>query len=75
MSHHSEDIPPSHNQAPDAAAAINITTLRNALAEQLPSSQEKRGNDELGLACEIADTFKSVITERDKRTIEDKIIL
>jgi hypothetical protein len=59
----------------DAAAAINITTLLNALAEKLPSSQEKRGNDELGLACEIADTFKSVITERDKRTIEDKIIL
>jgi hypothetical protein len=74
MNHNSENIPPPHNQAPDTAA-INISTLLNAMAGQLPSSQEKRGNDELEQACEIADTFKSVITERDKRTIEDKIIL
>ena len=60
---------------PSDAVAINISTLLNAMAEQLPSSQEKRGNDELELARDLADTFKSVITESDKRTIEDKIIL
>ena len=74
MGHNNEDIPPPHNQEHDAAAT-NIATLLKAIAEQLPSSQEKRGNAEIEMACDVADTFKSVITELDKRTIEDKIIL
>jgi hypothetical protein len=44
------------------------------LKRQLPSSQEKQGNDNLELACETRDKFKSVITEGDKRAIDDKII-
>jgi hypothetical protein len=64
MSPDREDIP--HNPG-----AINVTAL---LKRQLPSSQEKQGNDNLELACETRDKFKSVITEGDKRAIDDKII-
>jgi hypothetical protein len=43
------------------------------MAKQLPSSQEKRGDDKLDRAREIMDEFKSVIAENNLGTIEDKI--
>jgi hypothetical protein len=65
---------PSHQDIPPNAGAIVVTTILNAMARQLPSSQEKRGDDKLELTREITDKFKAVIAESDKRTIEDKII-
>jgi hypothetical protein len=49
------------------------TTFVNAVAKQLPSSQEKRGDDKLDQARELKTEFQSMIAEDDLRTIEDKI--
>ncbi|KAF8461762.1 hypothetical protein DFH94DRAFT_71072 [Russula ochroleuca] len=58
---------------PVDAGAVIVTTILNAMAKQLPSSQEKRGDDKLDRAREIMDEFKSVIAENNLGTIEDKI--
>jgi hypothetical protein len=64
---------PTRAEIPPNAGAILVATLLNAMARQLPSSQEKRGDDELELTREITAKFNSVIAESDKRAIEDKI--
>ena len=51
------------------------TSVLNAVVKQLPSSQEKRGDDKLDQAHELKTEFQSVIAENDLRTIEDKISL
>ena len=51
------------------------TSVLNAVAKQLPSSQVKRGDDKLDQAHELKTEFQSVIAENDLRTIEDKITL
>ena len=66
MSPDREDIPPN-------AGAIVVTTLLNAMAKQLPSSQERRGDDKLDRARGLTNEFESVLAENDLRTIEDKI--
>ena len=62
---------PDHEDIPHQCRGYQCDRL---LKRQLPSSQEKQGDDNLELACETRDKFKSVIAEGDKRTIEDKII-
>jgi hypothetical protein len=62
---------PNHEDIPTNAGVIIM--ILNAMARQLSSSQEKRGDDKLELAHEIMDKFKSVMVEDDKRTTEDKI--
>jgi len=62
----------SHNQF-DSATAVIATTLINSLLKQLPSQQEKRGDRKLELARALAIEFESLISEEDRRVIEDKI--
>jgi len=64
---------PSHQDIPPNAGAIVVTTILNAMARQLPSSQEKRGDDKLDRARELTNEFQSVLAETDLRAIEDKI--
>ena len=49
------------------------TLYRNSVVKQLPSSQERRGDDKLDRARGLTDEFESVLAETDLRTIEDKI--
>jgi hypothetical protein len=55
------------------AGAVFATTLLSALAKQLPSSQEKRGDDKLERTRQMVHEFVSVIAQSDRRTIEDRI--
>jgi hypothetical protein len=66
MSRNPQSIPPN-------AGAVFATTFVNAVAKQLPSSQEKRGDDKLDRARELTNEFQSVLAETDLRAIEDKI--
>ena len=51
------------------------TLFPNAVVKQLPSSQEKQGDDKLDRAGQLTNEFQSVIAENDRRTIEDKVAL
>jgi hypothetical protein len=59
---------------PRNAGTVFATALLGALAKQLPSSQEKRGDDKLERTRQMVDEFVSTIQEHDRRTIEDKIL-
>lgn len=65
---HNQDIPPN-------ASAVIANKFLDSVAKQLPSSQEKRGDQKLDSAREIAEEFESVITQRDRNIIEEKITL
>jgi hypothetical protein len=67
MNHNYQGVPPN-------AGAVFATALLGALAKQLPSSREKRGDDKLARTRRMVDEFVSVIQESDRRTIEDRII-
>jgi hypothetical protein len=60
---------------PPNAQAVPPTSFLNAVVKQLPSSQEKRGDDKLVRARKLTNEFQSVIAENDLRIIEDKITL
>jgi hypothetical protein len=66
---------PQPPNIPSNAGAVLATTFVNAVVRQLPSSQEKRGDDKLDRARELTNKFESVIAGDDLRTIEDKITL
>jgi len=65
---HNQDIPPN-------ASAVIANKLLDSVAKQLPSSQEKRGDQKLDSARELAEEFESVITQEDRNIIEEKITL
>ena len=60
------------NISPNAGAVI-ATSLMNVMARQLPSAQEKRGDDKLERARALTAEFSSVIAEEDRNTIEDRV--
>lgn len=66
---------PQSQSIPPSAGAVFATTFVNAVVKQLPSSQEKRGDEKLDKARDLTHEFESVIAENDRRTIEDKITL
>jgi hypothetical protein len=59
---------------PDAGAVI-ATRFLDAMARQLPSSQEKQGDQKLDEARVMAADYHHLISERDHRIIEERIIL
>jgi hypothetical protein len=61
-----QDIPPN-------ASAVIANKLFESVAKQTPSSQEKRGDQKLDRAREIAEEFESVITQEDRNVIEARI--
>jgi hypothetical protein len=65
---------PTHQGPPLTAGAVFATALLGALVKQLPSSQEKRGDDKLERTRQMVHQFVSVIAEGDRRTIDDKIL-
>jgi hypothetical protein len=56
-----------------SATAIIATTLIKSVLKQLPSAQERRGDQKLELARDLAIEFESLISEDDRRIIEDCI--
>jgi hypothetical protein len=65
---------PTHQEPPLNAGTVFATSLLGALAKQLPSSQERWGDDKLERTRHVVDEFVSVIQETDRRTIEDRMI-
>ncbi len=61
-----QDIPPN-------ASAVIANKFFDSVAKQLPSSQEKRGDQKLDRAREMAEEFESVITQQDRNVIEERI--
>ena len=61
-----QDIPPN-------ASAVIANKFLDSVAKQLPSSQEKRGDQKLDRARELAEEFESVITQQDRTIIEERI--
>ncbi|KAI0294516.1 hypothetical protein BC826DRAFT_1137173 [Russula brevipes] len=59
---------------PDAGAVI-ATRFLDAMARQLPSSQEKQGDQKLDEARVMAAEYHHLISERDHRIIEERIVL
>ena len=70
----------SPNQNPQGAISSNagsVAAIANAvvktMGKQLPSSQEKQGDDKLNQARDLVTREVSIVEEDDLRVIEDKI--
>jgi len=63
------------NDLQSSGSAIIAITLINSLLKQLPSVQEKRGDRKLELARDLAIEFGSLISDDDRRIIEERITL
>jgi len=70
MSRHStdRDLPPN-------AGAVITSRLIDTVVKMLPSQQEKRGDQKLDKAREIAQEFGNVISPTDHQIIEERITL
>ncbi len=56
---------------PPYAGAVAAATPLNAVEKELPSSQEKHGDDELDQVHEMINKLESMAAENDHRTMED----
>lgn len=59
---------------PNARAGI-ANTLLNAVVKQFPASQEKQGDENLDQTCALTNEFEPVISDNDRRVIEERITL
>ncbi|KAI9509440.1 hypothetical protein F5148DRAFT_753521 [Russula earlei] len=65
---------PTHHQVLQPNASANIADkLLDALAKQLPSSKEKRGDRKLELARDLAVEYETVISQSDRDVINERI--
>jgi hypothetical protein len=55
---------------PPYAGAVAAATPLNVLEKELPSSQEKHGDDELDQVHEMINKLESMAAENDRRTME-----
>jgi hypothetical protein len=62
-----------YQEPPPNASAVIVSTLIDTVAKMLPAQREKRGDHRLEKARELAEEFGPLITEDDRRTIEEKI--
>jgi len=67
MSRGQQDLPPN-------ASAVIASRLIDTIVEMLPSQREKRGDHKLDEARALAQEFESVILQRDRDIIEQKIL-
>jgi len=64
----------NHKEMPPNAGAVFATAFLTAVAKQLPSSQETRGDDKLKQARDLVTSeVRTVAAENDLKVIEDKI--
>jgi hypothetical protein len=63
-----QDIPPN-------ASAVIANKFFDFVAKLSPSSREKRSDQKLDRAREIANEFESMITQQDRNIIEERITL
>ena len=66
-SHRPEGI---YNAGPGIA-----NTVLNAVVKQFPASQEKQGDENLNQTCALTNDFEPVISDNDRRVIEERITL
>jgi hypothetical protein len=67
MSRSQQDLLPN-------ASAVIASRLIDTMVKMLPAQQEKRGDTKLDQARALTQEFESVIPQRDRDIIEQKII-
>jgi hypothetical protein len=63
----------SHQELLPNASAVITSRLIDTVVKMLPSQQEKRGDKKLDKARAITQEFESVISQRDREVIGERI--
>jgi hypothetical protein len=72
-SDHQYTPPKTPPNLPPNAGAVIVTGLLDTVARQFPASQQARGDRDLELTRGLFVEYESVIDQKDRRIIEERI--